>query len=997
MRIRVLGRVAAFDEQGSELPVGGPKQKAVLAMLTLSPGSVVGRDQVIEAVWGDDVPDRANRSVSTYVSNLRGLLGDIVESRTGGYALAVDGSLLDAKAFEIAIGEGRYGDALDLWKGDPYADVDGHGAFRGEIQRLHELRLTAARSLIRELVDDGHEEEALQRLSPLLERYPLDEELISLHMETLYRAGRQADALAAFGSYRARLADELGLDPSPDLSQLELKILQHDDSLTPAEHMPDRPNTTPVGLPLRYSSFVGRDRDVAELTATISEHRLVTVVGPGGIGKSSVAVEAVRNVITPAFPVAYLKLEPVRPALVTTALAEAVGLKPIGGADPLAVLERYLASYPHLLVLDGCEAHTRKVAEIVEQVLSASECVVVATSRRRIGLPGEHVIRLAQLPDDAAVRLFFDRAPGVPETDDATSTVARICDAVDGMPLAVELAAARASSLTLDRIESRLGDQIRLLARRSSTAERHGSLASTVAWSYELLDEGDRDALLACAMFSHPFTLDDAAALTGNDLVDDSVSELVTSSLLEPPDEAGRYRILEPIRQYARGRLEDEGRIDDHRLRYAAWLADESERRYRTYRIERDDSSYLAWLGTMAGDIATATAWAVGHGHDEIALHLVAGNGRRWMSILDAALLAPAALEAVDSEAVARDTLYRRALAQTGWLWRILDSEVAAALLERIESEIAATDDLVALQALLDADGAIRHQLNSDALTPDTAERLVADYRRLLDVTRQLGEPTDRDVYNLAMVEMHAGHIDVALDLIDQALDHPDSTRPTIAMMKYLKSEFLRGEGLVADAVELAIDASQSANDADLTFEQTMCDRGAVRLFLDLDSPDEAAAQLERLERAHQIIGLPPVAEFNPFLIARFRTAQGDWDGFAELILRALDEAPPAEKSEARQAWLEGSHADPSGIPELLHPVAAWLATHERDEEARRLLAAAPMAFAQTRNNQWHGVGEVARVDALRGELGDGPTGDVPATLSELYDVIAAAASKELG
>ncbi|MEN8042182.1 MAG: BTAD domain-containing putative transcriptional regulator, partial [Actinomycetota bacterium] len=581
MRIRVLGPCGAIDDDGEELSVGGPKQSTVLGLLCIEPGRRVSTDLLTMAVWGDEVPDRALRSLSTYVSNLRRELGDIIASGSGSYALTLDRSRVDSCAFADAVAAaGRsndddrlalYRDALSLWTGTPFEGMDGFGAFREESNRLGALRLEAERAVIETEIETGDAASVVPRIDALVHEFPFDEALRGLHMRALYRSDRQAEALASYNTFRNRLADELGLEPTSALRDLELRVLQHDKSLDPKDHeAPVIGRTT--GLPNRYSSFVGRQTEVTETRDRLTKHRLVSLVGAGGIGKSSVALEAARVLDTHEVTVVHVPIESIGKGDVDTSVARSIGLEPAASVDPVDVIAGYVATRPHLLILDGCEAHITEVARLADRLLSVTESTVLATSREPLGLSGESTIRIDALPLAAAEEIFKDRAelPKVLD-DEVLEAIRTVCVALDGMPLAIELAAARAKTVPLDRLAVRMSDQIPLLTRSRRFDERHGSLLAALDWSYDLLDNSEQSVLLALSMFLTPFSMEDAEAMLDDPATEDHVSRLVEMSFLQPPSRDGGHRFLEPVRQYAHHKLAESGLSENLRRQHGEW------------------------------------------------------------------------------------------------------------------------------------------------------------------------------------------------------------------------------------------------------------------------------------------------------------------------------------------------------------------------------------------------------------------------------------------
>jgi DNA-binding SARP family transcriptional activator/tetratricopeptide (TPR) repeat protein len=321
MRIQLFGSISAVDPDGREVSLGGPKQRTVLAMLCIEPGKPVSTDRLISAVWGDSVPERAARSLSTYLSNLRREIGDAVESAGGSHTLRLDRSQIDVCAFIDAVDSAEnadnYREALTLWSGAPFEGLDGFGAFRDDIQHLGELRLVAERAVIETNLAAGEAVAAIPRMDALVQEFPFDEGLRGLHMRTLYGAGRQVEALDSFNSYKSQLAEELGLDPSPQLQDLELQILQQDDTLD-GTRQDVKPASSEKSSRVPFPGFlarglsdalIGRGNALEVLDAAYGSAtdgtRIIAVVGEPGIGKTSLtATWAQQNVDSCAMVVA---------------------------------------------------------------------------------------------------------------------------------------------------------------------------------------------------------------------------------------------------------------------------------------------------------------------------------------------------------------------------------------------------------------------------------------------------------------------------------------------------------------------------------------------------------------------------------------------------------------------------------------------------------------------------------------------------------------------
>ncbi|MDJ0790863.1 MAG: BTAD domain-containing putative transcriptional regulator [Acidimicrobiia bacterium] len=705
MRIQLLGRVQAFTDLDEELPIGGPKQRAVLARLAITPGKPVSVDQLIEAVWGQQSPQRAHRSLATYVSNLRKGTGLTITGGAGSYTLETERGSVDLCVFEDEMAQldgareaadpdgEAHRRAVGRFVGMPFADVDQHGSFTVEAIRLNELRLTALEQAIDADVRAGRGHATITELETLVAEHPDRERLRGLLMRALYGSGRHTEALQVYDTYRRQLQD-LGLDPSPDLRDLELAILRHDDSLVrptaaPAAELPHR------RLPARYSTFIGRREEIDRVRSSMEERRLITIVGPGGIGKSSIALEAVRGAeLLAGCEVVQTAFETVDEGAVGSSLAEAIGLQPSGDADPIDVITGYLGDDDYVLILDGCEARPGEIASMVDRILVASpSCRVIATSRVPLALPGERLIRVAGLPIDDAVELFADRADlDSPLADSIAVTVATVCEALDGMALAIELAAARARSIPLDELEQRVERQMPLLRRSSQSDGRHDSMARAIEWSTNLLTEAEARAYRWLAVFSTGFRLRDAVGLLTIDEVDDLVARLVEVSLLQPADENGEYHYLEPIRQHAVHALEEAGDRDAAHEAHARWMVEAAQSAFIDEWSPRR-RAMRTWLFRRRSEFLDAVRWASDNGHPDLAIGIFAAIGKIIWSFEDIGHILQPMVAAFDDPDAAQSPDLAIALADAAWAFKAYDRpDDAQAFVERAEAIVEAFD-----------------------------------------------------------------------------------------------------------------------------------------------------------------------------------------------------------------------------------------------------------------------------------------------------------------
>ena len=606
MEVGILGPVVITDRE-ADLLVEAPKERALVATLALNVGIPVPPAVLITALWGDDPPATAAKTLQTHVSKLRKLVGtDVIVSDPSGYVLQVDPGSVDAHRFEELLDAGRAalrdGDARtaarllaecrDLWRGEPLADL-AEGAFRlGQETRLAELRLLAAERRIEAELALGHHRDSVGELEALVAEHPFRESLWGQLMVALYRSGRQADALRCFHRLRRVLADELGIEPSAPIVRLESQILRQDAQLDL------QPPPPPHNLPVVISSFVGRAEDVRQVAKAVGEHRLVTLLGPGGVGKTRLALEAAREVVDSSSygdGVWWIDLAAVRdPAAVPFQVATVLGATPAPGTSVLDRVASFVRVRQLLLIVDNCEHLTEAMAELVTRVLEAGpETGVLATSRAPLHLPGEFrrpVEPLEFPPPETtgrdlarfdSVRLFTDRAverAAGPVDDESLVTVGEICRHLDGIPLAIELAAARFAVLGPTELRERLSSRLDALAGAPSTADaRHQTLRAALDWSYELLDVREQVVFDRLAVFPGDFDLPAAEAVASSADMDatevlDLLARLVDASMVTTvatQTDERRFRLLETMTEYGREHLDEEG-FEELRRRHTA-------------------------------------------------------------------------------------------------------------------------------------------------------------------------------------------------------------------------------------------------------------------------------------------------------------------------------------------------------------------------------------------------------------------------------------------
>ncbi|MFI6155778.1 AfsR/SARP family transcriptional regulator [Kitasatospora sp. NPDC051170] len=702
MHYGILGTTTAHHDDGTPVPLGGARLRALLTALALRQGRPVPADLLVDEVWEAEPPQDASAALQTLVGRLRRTIGrDEVGSGPAGYWLT--SSATDLAEFQRLGAEGRRaldaGDhalaaerlraALALWRGPALADLPDRS---GPAVRLEAQREEARRHRITADLELGRAADLVAELAELCDRRPSDEPLQQLMLRALHLSGRTAEALRHYERTRRALAEELGVDPGRQLQALHAELLASTESASPEEPVvrtaeaaetaetvetaetaeapkpgPAPKSPRPVGnLRGRLTSFVGREADLATVRSLLTDRRLVTLIGPGGSGKTSLSVEAGRaEQPGGAWPdgVWIAELAPLEsPEAVPAAVVSALGLRDLvlhtsvvaevmekRPEDPVRRLVEHCGHRRMLLVLDNCEHLIQAAAELVAVLLA--ECpglAVLATSREPLGVPGETVLPVEPLPDPVALRLLTERAaaarPGFDPGSDPQAC-AEICRRLDGLPLAIELAAARLRVMTARQIADRLDGRFALLTAGSRTLlPRQQTLRAVVDWSWDLLGKRERAVLRRLAVFTGGWQLEDAEAVCADDSevapedVADVLLSLVDKSLLVADlDEGGgeggglpRYRMLETIHEYATERLAESA---------AERAATEARHlhRFRTVVAGADQAVHghgqLHWLGVLdreQDNIRAALRRAIDLRDEQQALVLVLGLAWYW-------------------------------------------------------------------------------------------------------------------------------------------------------------------------------------------------------------------------------------------------------------------------------------------------------------------------------------------------------------------------------
>ncbi|MEV6521701.1 BTAD domain-containing putative transcriptional regulator [Longispora sp. NPDC051575] len=679
MEIRLLGPLE-LTVGDRVVPLGGARRGALLGLLALRLPAVVSVSQLVDDLWCERPPPAAVSSLRAHVSRLRGVLDDaglpgLIATRPPGYALCAEPGAVDASRFHAlsvqgraALDAGRVDEAarclraaLELWRGEVLAGyVLGEDA-RAEIVRLAEERLYTSESLYAAELGRGQHGWVAAELETMVARYPLRERLWELLMTAYLRGGRQGDALAGYRRAREALVAALGVEPGPGLRRLEAAILRGDEHVgDPAAPVARRATVLPVPI----TALVGRQEEAAEVGKLLTHHRLVTLTGVGGSGKTRLAIEIAHR----AGPeVGFVDLSAVRdPLLLPETVGTALGLPEHPGARPDELLSRYLGPLRLLLVLDNCEHLAGACAALVVRLLGTCPGLrILVTSTGTLGVLGEvawPVPPLSVPPPDAAaggltevggydaVRLFLDRAsvPGVRSLRDAdAAALITVCAGLDGLPLAIELAAARTTVLTVGEIAGRLNDPGLLRGSGPGHRAHHGALRQAMAWSYGLLDPGSRSRFRRLAVFHGGFALGAVGAVWPESpgQAVDHLSELVAKSLVVAEHRPGevRYRLLETLRRYAAEQL---GAVPDELTRARADHAEHYQRLAATTDPDLRGPDLDRLLGLLAvehDNLRAALAWHAAHrpGEPELGFatdlarycHLRGRyrEGRRWL------------------------------------------------------------------------------------------------------------------------------------------------------------------------------------------------------------------------------------------------------------------------------------------------------------------------------------------------------------------------------
>lgn len=673
MRFGVLGPLAVWTADGDPVRIPGAKVRALLALLLVDPGRAVSVGRLVDELWGSALPDDPGNTLQGKVSQLRRALEraepggrELVVSGAGasGYLLRTGPDAVDADRFTALLDRARaettprtkaelLTEALGLWRGEPFADFAGEPFALAAATRLAEARLTALEEQAEVRLELGEHAQLAGELGGLVAAHPLRERLRAVHVRALYGAGRQTEALESYEDLRRRLSDELGLEPGRELIALQQAVLRQD-LPTPAAARPAAPRPAVVtNLPTPLTEIIGREEATTRVRALLGAARLVTLTGPGGVGKTRLAVEVARR-SAEAYPdgvwlveLAALAPSPgpqVDPDAVNAAAETVMRVLGVqeGEGQPLSPAGRLAGALRDrrlLLVLDNCEHVVGPVAELTAQLLPhAPGLTVLTTSQEPLAIGGEQVWPVPPLPLPSAVALFMARS-GSPN-DDESEVVAEVCRRLDGIPLALELAASRVRTIGLHGLVARLDDRFKLLAVGPRDApDRQRTLRAVIDWSWGLLTAPERVVLRRLAVHSGSCALEAAEAVCAGDDdvrsadVFELLARLVERSLVVLSDrpDGPRYRLLESVKEYCLEQLRAAGESDTVRERHSRYY---SELACQARPLLRGPEQ-RHWLDRLDGESANlrgALDFAVRHGAGERALSTV--NALAWYWVL---------------------------------------------------------------------------------------------------------------------------------------------------------------------------------------------------------------------------------------------------------------------------------------------------------------------------------------------------------------------------
>ncbi len=793
MQFGVLGPLLVLGNSGPVV-LSSSRQRALLAVLLLETSEgLVTAPRLIDELWGEDPPPTAAKALQVYVSQLRRALGaeQPIITLPAGYALRIERSALDLHRFEDLLARGRelraggelepaleaVKEALALWRGPALADVTLRGSRAGEAARLNDLRSVAREQRIELELAMGADAAVVPDLEALIAADPYREHMHALLMLALYRAGRQADALEAYRRARKLLVNDLGIEPGPELVRLQTAILAQDPELglpepavvnlpageTGTAARPSRGRRHGVAVPRVVSSILGRDEELRAALELIDrpDVALVTLTGPGGVGKTRLALELAARVGEPARLAELAMIDSGERVL--AAIAAAVG----ADDSTEAAVVKALSRAPLVLFLDNFEQVIDAAPGVSALLRGVPGLTAVVTSRQRLRVAGEHELPVPPLSPESAVELFVERAveqdPAFSPAPRDLQRIAEICERVDCLPLAIELAAARVKVLSPAKIRDRLGRRLEFLTSgRRDAPERHRALRATIDWSHDLLSAQEQKRFAQLAVFHGGCTLEACEAIAGGPVLDE-LGALVEHSLVIR--DGSRFRMLETVREYAVDRFEASADAPEVKHRHAAWYAELA----RAAEQELEGPSQAQWFERLDAErenLRAAAAWALANAEPELALQIDGGLWRFWLARAAIAevrreLTAALAADGVDKQLRAKALNAAGVLAaETG------NVEEARAGFEQALDVAADVEDRRQIARILMNLGVI-------AVYTEDYSTAVARYSEAGDMWKELGDLRGQSVMcqNLAVVYELLDQADQALPLLEHGVE----------------------------------------------------------------------------------------------------------------------------------------------------------------------------------------------------------------------------------
>jgi len=825
IEFRLLGPVEVSVD-GQTVPLGAPKQRALLAELLLHHGETVTRAHLIDALWDEEAPEKAASALQVYIHGLRRALGkERIETQGSGYRIRIEPTELDVERFETLLDQAARAlaggsaeaaasgldRALGLWRGSALADLGGQPTQRAG-EALDERRVVALELRNEAALRLGRHDEVLAQIEQLIDEHPYRERLREQWILALYRAGRQKDALDAYRDTRTLLIDELGVEPGPALQELERAVLRQDESLAASP----APSAAPLRLPTPPTRLVGRRLELVAVTALVRDVRLVTLTGPGGAGKTRLALAAAAE-LGAELPggALFVDLAPITDAsLVLQTIADALEV-PETADEPVAALAAHIGGREQLVVLDNFEQVQAAALDVGALLTATTGLRVLVTSRVPLRLSGEHEYPVPPLPIDDAVKLFADRAraldPGFAVGDTNVAHISHVCRRLDGLPLAIELAAARTRVLPPAALAERLTESLDLLTEGArDLPARQQTLRATLDWSYQLLADDERALLARLSVFAGGITLEAIEAVVGAGSLP-ALATLVDNNLVRRiASDTPRFALLETIRDYAAEQLRARGERAEFARRHAEYFvaAAESADEQITSGGEGYDEAFRQ-LDEDHDNIRAAFDWAAGAGEVELEARLV--TAQRWYWLVRGHLReARSTFDRANEDARGADDSLRASLLAGGGSFSYRQGDLDAA--REVWGEA-----LALYWKLEDKDGVARciAELGGVAVAAGDFDAGAEAYREAYALFVELGRTQRASIAlaNLAAIAEHQGDHKGASEYGEQAVreqrasgDHDGLavSLHNLARSRSNAGDLVRARELLAETFELA-------------------------------------------------------------------------------------------------------------------------------------------------------------------------------------------------